>query len=155
MSFLNPAVPETRRRRLLVGGLSVLLTATVMIGFLVESRWGYSPRDVAVIYVQNWSADRTRADAQADNKATLAAQAARLAQSRTYIATLTGKAREKAQAEYDRYLAGGGVKKDVPYVTAAEEAAALATARPAPAAGAIARATAANAAATAAEPPVL
>ncbi len=144
MSFLSPAAPETRRRRLLVGGLSVLLTATVMVGFLVESRWGYSPRDVAVIYVQNWSADRTRADARADNEATLTAQQARLAQSRTYIATLTGKAREKAQAEYDRYVEGGGVKKDVPYVTAAEEAAAIAAARPAAARAGVA-----------AEPPVL
>jgi hypothetical protein len=151
MSFLNPATTETRRRRLLVGGLSVLLTTTVMVGFLLESRWGYSPRDVTVIYMQNWSADRSRTDAQADSAATIAAQQARLAQSRAYIATLKGKAHEKAQAEYDRYVEGGGVKKDIPYVTVAEEKAAQRQFAPGTA---VAPGTAARAA-TAAEPPVL
>jgi hypothetical protein len=118
MSFLNPPDAEVRRRRLLVGGASVVLTGIVMTGFLVESRWGYSPKDVQVIYVQSWSADRTRADALADTKATIAAQQARLAQARRYIETLSGKARKKAQDEYDRYVAAGEIRKAIPYVSA-------------------------------------
>jgi hypothetical protein len=120
MSFLAPSTSEIRRRRLFVGGASLLLTTIVMTGFLLESRWGYSPPDLNIIYVQNWRADRTRADTEADNRATIAAQQARLAQSRAYIATLSGKARADAQAQYDRYVAGGGFKKDIPYVPATE-----------------------------------
>ena len=149
MSFLSPSAPETRRRRLIIGGASVLLTGIVMAGFLLESRSGYLPRDVEVIYMQNWAADRTRGDALADNTATIEAQQASLARSRAYIATLKGKAREKAQAEYDRYLEGGGVKKDIPYVTAAEEAAARRLTSAAP------RAAPANGSRAADEPPVL
>ena len=120
MSFLAPTASEIRRRRLLVGGASLLLTTIVMTGFLLESRWGYSPPDLNIIYIQNWRADRTRADTEADNRATIAAQQAKLAQSRAYIATLSGKARTEAQEQYDRYVAGGGYKKDIPYVPAAE-----------------------------------
>jgi hypothetical protein len=140
MSFLAPSQTEVRRRRLLVGGASVLLTTIVMTGFLLESRWGYSPKDMNLIMVQNWSADRTREDAIADTRATVAAQEARLAESRAYIATLSGEPRKKAQAEYDRYVAGGGAQKDIPFVSAQAQAA---PAVPGPA-GAVA-----------AEPPVL
>lgn len=119
VSFLNPAVPEIRRRRLIVGGLSVLLTAIVMTGFLVESRWGYSPPATRLIYMQSWRADRSSADALADRQATEAAQQRRLAEARAVIATLSGDARVKAQEQYDRYVAGGGVRKDIPYVPAA------------------------------------
>ncbi len=122
MSFLAPPTAEVRRRRLLVGGASVLLTAIVMTGFLLESRSGYSGKVMNLIYMQSWPADRSRADAEADAKATEAAQQARLAQSRAYIATLSGTARQKAQEEYDKYVAGNGIRKDIPYVPAAEPA---------------------------------
>jgi hypothetical protein len=119
MSFLAPTKSEVRRRRLLVGGASVLLTTIVMTGFLLESRSGYSPPDLKLVYMENWKADRSRDQALADLKATSAAQEARLAESRAYIATLTGEARVKAQEQYDAYVAGGGAQKDIPYVAAA------------------------------------
>jgi hypothetical protein len=119
MSFLAPSTSEVRRRRILVGGASVLITAIVMTGFILESRWGYSPKDLNIIYMQNWRADRTRDEVRADAAATIAAQDQRLADSRAYIATLSGKAKIDAQKQYDDYVAGGGVKKDVPYVPAA------------------------------------
>lgn len=118
MSFLTPSTHEVRRRRILVGGASVLITGIVMTGFILESRWGYSPKDLNIIYMQNWSGDRTREQARADAAATVAAQEQRLADSRAYIATLSGKAKADAQKQYDEYVAGGGVLKDVPYVPA-------------------------------------
>ena len=118
MSFLNPPKAELRRRRLLIGAASVALTALVMFAFLVESRSGYSPPDSRVILFQNWRGDRSRADALADQKATRAAQEAKMAESRAYIATLSGEARVKAQEQYDAYLQGGGADKEIPYVAA-------------------------------------
>jgi hypothetical protein len=118
MSFLSPSTREVRRRRILVGGASVLITAIVMTGFILESRWGYSPKDLNIIYMQNWAADRTREQTRADAEATRAAQEQRLADSRAYIATLSGKAKTDAQKQYDDYVAGGAVQKDVPYVPA-------------------------------------
>jgi hypothetical protein len=118
MSFLNPPDTELRRRRLLIGGASILITTIVMVAFLVESRWGYLPPDVKLVYMQSWSADRTRADAVADSKATVAAQEARLAQARAAIGALSGEARKKAQEQYDRYVAAGEIRKAIPYVRA-------------------------------------
>jgi hypothetical protein len=145
MSFLAPAKSDVRRRRLLVGGASLLLTTILMTGFLLESRWGYSPKDVNLIFVQSWRADRTRDDALADTKATVAAQQARLAESRAYIATLSGEAKTKAQKEYDRYVEGGGAQKEIPYIPARPAGNAIV----APPTGTV------GAAAAAAEPPVL
>ncbi len=116
MSFLNPSASEARRRRWIVGGGAVLMTVLVMTAFLVESRWGYLPPDDRVVYFQSWAAGRSRADALADTRRTLAAREAKLAESRAYIATLDGKARTDAQNQYDAYVAGGGAKKDIPYV---------------------------------------
>lgn len=120
MSFLNPPKAELRRRRLLIGAASVALTALVMFAFLIESRSGYSKPDSKLIFFQNWQGDRSRADALADQKATRAAQEARMAESRAYIATLTGEARAKAQEQYDAYLQGGGADKEIPYIAAGD-----------------------------------
>ncbi len=128
MSFLNPSRTEARRRQILVGGASVMLTAIIMTGFILESRSGYSGRVMNVIYMQSWQADRTRDDTLADARATDAARAERLAQSRAYIATLSGPARAKAQEQYDKYVEGGGVQKDIPFVITAPAAGALVTA---------------------------
>lgn len=119
MSFLNPSQAEARRRRILVGGASLVLTTVIMTAFMLELRSGYSGRVMNVIYMQSWSADRSRADTIADAKATEVARAERLAQSRAYIATLTGPARIKAQEQYDRYVTEGGVQKDIPFVITA------------------------------------
>ncbi len=118
MSFLNPPRAQVRRRRILVGGASVVLTAMVMTAFLVESRSGYSKPEARIILFQNWRGDRTRDDTIADRRATVAVQEAKMAESRAYIATLTGDARAKAQEQYDAYLTGGGADKEVPYVAA-------------------------------------
>ena len=118
MSFLNPPRAQVRRRRILVGGASVVLTAMVMTAFLVESRSGYSKPEARIILFQNWRGDRNREDTIADRRATVAVQEAKMAESRAYIATLTGDARAKAQEQYDAYLTGGGADKEVPYVAA-------------------------------------
>ena len=69
MSFLRPSQTEARRRRILVGGASVLVTAIIMTAFMLESRSGYSGRVMNVIYMQSWKADRSRDDTIADAKA--------------------------------------------------------------------------------------
>ena len=38
MSFLRPSQTEARRRRILVGGASVLVPAIIMTAFMLESR---------------------------------------------------------------------------------------------------------------------
>jgi hypothetical protein len=119
MAFLDPPDVTQRRRRYWIAGGSVLATAIIIVAFLVESRWGYLPPDPKLIYVQSWKANRSKADALADRAATIAAREAKLAEARAYIATLKGKAREDAQKQYDDYVAGGGARKDIPYVAAA------------------------------------
>ncbi len=133
MSFLKPSAADARRRRLIVGGSALLITTIGMVAFALESRWGYSGRTLKVIYMQSWSGDRSREDALADNRATIAAQQAKQAQSREYIATLTGKAKIDAQKQYDAYIAGGGAQKDIPYVPASAAPAGIAPASAAPA----------------------
>lgn len=118
MAFLDPLDAAGRRKRYWIGAGAVLATTLIMTLFLIESQWGYSKPDPVIIYAQSWKADRTREDAIADAKATRAAREAKLAEARAYIATLSGKAKEDAQKQYDDYVAGGGFKKDLPYVAA-------------------------------------
>jgi len=100
-SFLT----DVPRSRLVIGSLAVLMTVVVMTGFLLESRWGYSPREPKIIYFKSWRADRSDAEVAADNAADVARARAEAAASRAYIATLQGGARNAAQAQYDAYLA--------------------------------------------------
>ena len=118
MTFLNPPKADVRRRRILIGGASVVLTSLVMTAFLLESRSGYSKVEPKLVFMQNWSADRTRADSVADRKATRTVQEAKMAESRVYIATLRGDAKVAAQGQYDKYITGGGADRETPYVAA-------------------------------------
>jgi hypothetical protein len=118
MAFLDPPDARARRTRYWIAAGSVLATSSIITLFLIEHKWGYSKPDPKIIYAQSWKADRTREDAIADAKATQAAREARLAEARAYIATLSGKAKEDAQKQYDDYVAGGGFRKDLPYVAA-------------------------------------
>jgi hypothetical protein len=118
MAFLDPPDAAQRRKRYWIAAGATLATTILMTMFLIESRWGYSKPDPVIIYAQSWKADRTRADAIADAKATKAAREAKLAQARAYIATLQGQAKIDAQKQYDDYVNGGGFKRDLPYVAA-------------------------------------
>lgn len=118
MSYLNPSKAERRRHFLIVGGASVVITGVVMFAFLIENRSGYMKPDPKLIYAESWPEDRSRDDAIADRVATEKAREAKLAEARAYIATLEGEARAAAQAQYDAYVAGGAIRKDVPYVPA-------------------------------------
>jgi len=118
MSFLNPSAADRRKRFLKVGGASILITGIVIFGFLTEHKSGYVGPDDKLIYAESWPETRTRDDAIADTQATLKARELKLAESRAYIATLSGKAREDAQAQYDAYVAGGGARAEIPYVAA-------------------------------------
>ncbi|WP_310498043.1 hypothetical protein [Sandarakinorhabdus sp.] len=125
MAFLDPPDAQARRTRYWVAGGAVAATAIIMIGFLIESRYGYLPPDPILIYAQSWKGDRSRADAIADAAATKSARETRLAQSRAYIATLKGEARVDAQKQYDAYVAGNGFRREIPYVAVAPSVEAL------------------------------
>lgn len=118
MSFLHPSKADRRRRFLLVGGSSLVITGIVMYGFLIENRSGYMKPDDKIIYAESWPAQRTREEAMADTQATQQAREQKLAQARSFIATLSGEKRKAAQAQYDAYVAGNAIRKDIPYVPA-------------------------------------
>lgn len=105
MAYLDNSTPEAKRTRLIIGALSLLVTGLVATGFLIESRWGYMKPDEKIIFVNSWGANRTRQDALDARATEKAALAARLAESRGYIASLPVAQRQAAQAQYDRYLA--------------------------------------------------
>lgn len=105
MSALVAQLSSVPRSRLIIGGLALLMTVLIVTAFLLESRWGYTGRSVPVVFVKSWPATRTAADAVADQQVEIAAAHAAAAQSRAYIATLRGGARNAAQAQYDAYLA--------------------------------------------------
>lgn len=54
MASLRSRLAGIERHKLIIATLSVLLTTIVMIGFLVENRWGYMKPDPLLIYVDNW-----------------------------------------------------------------------------------------------------
>jgi len=116
MSFLNPSKADVRRRYLKVGGISVIITAIVIYGFLTEHKSGYLGADSKLIYAESWPETRSREDAMALTQATQKARETRLADARAHIATLSGKAREDAQKQYDAYVEAGAIRKDIPYV---------------------------------------
>lgn len=118
MAYLDPPDAKARRTRYWIAAGAMLATTTLMTLFLIESRWGYMKPDVKIIYAQSWKGDRSRDDAIADARATAAAREAALANSRAYIATLTGKARIEAQKHYDDYVSRGGPARQFPYVAA-------------------------------------
>lgn len=105
MTALVARLSNIPRSRLVIAGLSILVTAVVMTGFLIESRWGYSGRVVPVVFFQSWPAGRSLADVRADRAAEETAAKAAAAQSRAYIATLPKAKQAAAQAQYDAYVA--------------------------------------------------
>ena len=125
MAFLDPLDAAQRRRRYWIAAGSLLATTIIMTLFLIESRYGYMKPDKIVIYAQSWKADRSRADAIADAKATKSAREARLAHARTAIAALSGQAKIDAQKQYDAYVEGNGFSRDLPYVAAQQNTDAL------------------------------
>lgn len=131
MSFLRPTVAEARRTRLVVGGLAALFTVLIMTGFLLESRWGYTPRDPLIVYAQSWTATRGDKDIAADRRATEAARVARLEEARRVIAGMPPAQRTKAQAEYDAYVKAGKIAEDIPYVPAPPKVPAVVSVQPA------------------------
>jgi hypothetical protein len=111
MAYLDNSTPEARRMRLIVGSLSVLATGLVAVGFLVSSRWSDVPPDERIIFVNSWGMNRTRQDTLNDRAADQARLAAKLAESRAYIASLPPQDRQAAQAQYDRYVAAPPSKR--------------------------------------------
>lgn len=105
MSVLADRLATIPRSRLIIAGLSILVTAVVMTGFLLESRSGYSGRVVKVVFFQSWNADRSLADVRGDRAAEEKAALAAAAESRAYIATLPNATRAAAQAQYDAFIA--------------------------------------------------
>lgn len=70
-------VRALERRQWVIGGLSAMMTAIIIVTFLVENRFGYLPRDPIVAYFKSWQDGRTYEDALAvqSEEARLAAEA--------------------------------------------------------------------------------
>ncbi len=112
MSFLGPSrdaplaqqLAALPRSRWIIAGLSLLVTVTIAVGFLVESRWGYSGRVVKVVMFKSWDASRSAADVAADRAAEAADMRAKTQESLAYIATLPPAKQKAARAQYDAYV---------------------------------------------------
>ena len=74
MASLRARLAGLERHKLIIGTLSVLITTIVIVGFLVENRWGYMKPDPMLIYVDNWKEGRTRDEAKARQAADQAEQ---------------------------------------------------------------------------------
>lgn len=72
MLWLRGRLVRIERRNLIVATLSVAVTSIVITGFLIESKWGYSKPSPLLIYVESWKADRSRAEAKAQQQKELA-----------------------------------------------------------------------------------
>lgn len=60
------------RAQLWAASLSVLITITVMTGFLIENRTGYLKPDPLLVYVQNWPESRSLDEVKAQQAKELA-----------------------------------------------------------------------------------
>lgn len=58
---------QRSREQLIGGALAVLITAIIVIEFLVDPETGAKPPE-QVIYAESWSANRTDAEIEADQK---------------------------------------------------------------------------------------
>jgi len=83
MAFLRPQPANLRerirgmtRREWLFALASAGVTAIVMIGFLVESRWGYLPPPPRIVYFESWPATEMEAAAIQQAQARAAKRAA-------------------------------------------------------------------------------
>lgn len=59
-------IQQIGRRRLVFAALSVAITSIVITGFLIENRWGYSKAKPLLVFMENWSLNRSAAEVAAD-----------------------------------------------------------------------------------------
>lgn len=74
---------------------SLVVTAIIVTGFLVESRWGYMRPDPTIVYFENWSEGRSRAQARSRQQRELAERERLLAEAKAAEA----KAAEAKEAQ--------------------------------------------------------
>jgi hypothetical protein len=65
MASLRARLAGIERHKLIFGSFSLVVTLIVIVGFLIENRWGYMKPDPMLIYVSNWKEGRTREEAKA------------------------------------------------------------------------------------------
>lgn len=61
-------VRRVKRHEWVIGSLSLLMTTIIVVAFLVENRYGYLARDPIVLYFKNWTDNRSRAEAIAEQE---------------------------------------------------------------------------------------
>ena len=74
MTSLRARLAGIERHKLFFGTFSVLVTTIVVIGFLVENRWGYMKPSPTLIYVSSWKEGRTREEVKAAQAEDVAAR---------------------------------------------------------------------------------
>lgn len=95
------AIRRIERHKLVILALAVGITSLITTLFLIESRYGYSKHGPIMVYVDSWRADRTEADAFAEQKKTLLVQRQEIADAAAMVDKHTNdrdKARLKAMA---------------------------------------------------------
>jgi hypothetical protein len=94
MASLRARLAGIERHKLIFGAFSVLVTLIVMIGFLIENRWGYMKPDPLLIYVDSWQeGERTPEVAKAQQAKELAALKQAIAEQKAAEAAAAKQAR--------------------------------------------------------------
>jgi len=64
-SWIARQIAHVGRRKLIFAALSVGITSIVITGFLIENRWGYMRPTPLLVFMDNWSLNRSGADVEA------------------------------------------------------------------------------------------
>lgn len=87
--------PRIERHKLIVAALSVGVTSLIVTAFFIENRYGYMKPPPVLVFVKNWKADRSEADAVADQKRDLLLQRDEIAKA---IAAVTKNTSDRDKA---------------------------------------------------------
>jgi hypothetical protein len=97
MASLRARLAGIERHKLLFATFSLLVTVIVVVGFLVENRWGYMKPEPKLIYVDNWKDGRTREEAKARQAADIAEQTRAYYEQQAAIKAAEAEAAAKAK----------------------------------------------------------
>jgi hypothetical protein len=96
------------RSRWVILGLSFLVTAVIVLGFVVDAKKNMPTRTLTLRYFQSWPATRNAQDLATDRAAEKADYARQFAASRAYIATLPPAEQAAARDQYNAFAASLG-----------------------------------------------
>ena len=96
------------RSRWVILGLSFLVTAVIVFGFVIDAKKNMPGQTLTLRYFQSWPATRSAQDLAADRAAEKADYARQFAASRAYIAALPPAEQAAARDQYNAFAASLG-----------------------------------------------